>query len=141
METSQYIIVDIDGTIALRGERGPYDWKRVSEDQPNKPVINVIKAMNRRGYRIIFTSGRKEYCRSATIAWIEKHFDWGRLPVVYMRGNDDNRPDHEVKHEMFTEVIKPVWGTPAMVFDDRNAVVKMWRGLGLTCLQVADGDF
>ena len=27
------------------------------------------------------------------------------------------------------------------VLDDRNRVVEMWRSLGLTCLQVADGDF
>ena len=29
----------------------------------------------------------------------------------------------------------------AMVFDDRNQVVDMWRKSGLTCFQVADGDF
>ena len=27
------------------------------------------------------------------------------------------------------------------VIDDRNQVVKMWRELGLTVLQVADGNF
>lgn len=27
------------------------------------------------------------------------------------------------------------------VLDDRNKVVKMWRELGLTCLQMAEGDF
>lgn len=29
----------------------------------------------------------------------------------------------------------------AMVFDDRDKVVAMWRRQGLTCLQVAPGDF
>ena len=29
----------------------------------------------------------------------------------------------------------------AMVFDDRQQVVDMWRDNGLTCFQVADGDF
>ena len=29
----------------------------------------------------------------------------------------------------------------AMVFDDRQQVVDMWRYNGLTCFQVADGDF
>ena len=29
----------------------------------------------------------------------------------------------------------------AMVFDDRQQVVDMWRQNGLTCFQVADGDF
>ena len=27
------------------------------------------------------------------------------------------------------------------IFDDRNKVVNMWRSLGITCLQVANGDF
>ena len=27
------------------------------------------------------------------------------------------------------------------VFDDRQQVVDMWRSNGLTCFQVADGDF
>ena len=31
--------------------------------------------------------------------------------------------------------------TVDMVFDDRNQVVDMWRKNGLTCFQVADGDF
>ena len=29
----------------------------------------------------------------------------------------------------------------AMVFDDRQQVVDMWRKNGLTTIQVADGDF
>jgi hypothetical protein len=28
-----------------------------------------------------------------------------------------------------------------MVVDDRQKVVDMWRSLGLTCLQVAEGNF
>ena len=28
-----------------------------------------------------------------------------------------------------------------LVVDDRNKVVKMWRSLGLSVFQVADGDF
>jgi len=28
-----------------------------------------------------------------------------------------------------------------MVFDDRQQVVDMWRQNGLTCFQVADGNF
>jgi hypothetical protein len=29
----------------------------------------------------------------------------------------------------------------AFVLEDRNSMVKKWRELGLTCLQVAEGDF
>ena len=30
---------------------------------------------------------------------------------------------------------------PKLIFDDRAKVVKMWRGRGLRCRRVAEGDF
>ena len=30
---------------------------------------------------------------------------------------------------------------PLFAVEDRNSVVKMWRDLGLTCMQVAEGNF
>ena len=42
------IIVDIDGTVALHGdERGHYDYSQVSGDQPNWPVMQVVKSSYR----------------------------------------------------------------------------------------------
>lgn len=138
---SKYMIVDIDGTIALRGDRDPYDWGRVGEDRPNSPIITVIKALQTElGYRIIFTSGRKRRCHKATVEWIKEHVGLDH-PVLYMRSDNDNRPDTEVKRQMFLDGIRPVFDDPVLVFDDRDAVVAMWRSLGLTCLQVADGNF
>lgn len=61
----------------------------------------------------------------------------GRL---LMRGCDDNRPDAEVKKSTYFNEIEPgfdVW----LVLDDRNQTVEMWREIGLTCLQVANGNF
>lgn len=135
------MIVDIDGTVALRGDREPYDWGRVGEDRPNTPIITVIQAVQRQyGYRIIFTSGRKRQCHKATVDWIREHMGVEQ-PVLFMRSDNDNDPDFEVKRRMFTDGIYPVWGNPVLVFDDRDQVVRMWRELGFTCLQVADGNF
>ena len=50
-------------------------------------------------------------------------------------------------HFMKDSDLKQMWldsigvDNVAMVFDDRNQVVDMWRKNGLTCFQVADGDF
>jgi hypothetical protein len=63
--------------------------------------------------------------------WIKLH-----LP----RKSGDNRKDSVVKEEIFNEHIKPNF-IVEFVLDDRNQVVEMWRKLGLTCLQVADGNF
>ena len=36
------VICDVDGTVALRGDRGPYDYSTVHLDLPNKPIIEVV---------------------------------------------------------------------------------------------------
>ena len=58
---------------------------------------------------------------------------------LIMRPFDDNTSDDECKRKLFNEEINysDVW----FVLEDRKSVVDMWRGEGLTCLQVAPGDF
>lgn len=61
------VIADIDGTIALRGDRGPYDETRVLDDAPSQNIIDVVLAMWLAGHGIILTSGRKEGCREGNV--------------------------------------------------------------------------
>lgn len=133
-------LVDIDGTVALRGERGPFDWDAVGLDRPNQPVIDLLEALDHMGvYQFVFLSGRPEICREATEKWLINHIgvEWGRL---FMRDTGDNRPDNVVKQEIFDREIRERYNVVG-VFDDRNKVVAMWRSLGLPVFQVADGDF
>lgn len=134
--SNSYIIVDIDGTIAFRGERDPYCWEDVINDEPNKPIISLIMQLEQWN-DLIFVSGRKDLCRNDTITWLNKYgFDDFEL---HMRRADDYRSDEIVKKEIYEKHIYP--RQVRWVFDDRDKVVKMWRELGLTCLQVAEGDF
>ncbi|GAA2070265.1 polynucleotide kinase [Actinomadura alba] len=137
-------LVDVDGTVALRNEtapgcRSPYDWARVGEDLPNSPVITVVQALAAAGHHIVYMSGRSEECRAATKVWIAEHVG---VPgeALHMRARGDHRPDHIVKRELYRRRVKPRYDVTG-VFDDRAKVVRMWRNLGLTVLQVADGDF
>jgi hypothetical protein len=57
-----------------------------------------------------------------------------------MRKEGDNRKDCIVKEEMFRAHMLPHYYTMLAV-DDRDQVVRLWRDLGLTVLQVADGNF
>jgi hypothetical protein len=71
----QHVICDIDGTIALMrdeipGRRGPFDWDRMREDDPNEPIIDLLWHLRRRGFGIIFVSGRMEAAREGTLAWM-----------------------------------------------------------------------
>jgi hypothetical protein len=50
----------------------------------------------------------------------------------------DRRPDHIVKRELLERIGED---RVAFVIDDRNSVCEMWRGRGLTCYQIAEGNF
>jgi hypothetical protein len=61
-----------------------------------------------------------------------------------MRKNDDFRHDTEVKSENLYKFAFKVVNQQidvAFILEDRDSMVKKWRELGFTCLQVAPGDF
>ncbi len=134
------VIVDIDGTLALRtGDRSPYDWHRVGEDDPNPPVIEFVRIIHSAGpHRIILMSGRDESCRMQTEMWLDAQL----VPFdeLHMRAEKDNRKDSVVKEELYRRHVEGRVQV-AFVVDDRKQVVDMWRALGLTVFQCADGDF
>jgi predicted kinase len=133
------VLVDIDGTVALMDGRSPYDMTRVHHDRPNHAVIAAVRAMHAAGHRVIFCSGRTDDARAATEQWLARHVG---VPVegLFMRAVGDQRKDSIVKGEIFDRHIRGRYQIVG-VFDDRAQVVRMWRALGLTVFQVADGDF
>ncbi|MEU7317461.1 AAA family ATPase [Streptomyces sp. NPDC007083] len=140
--TSAAVMVDIDGTVALMdtgpGSRSPFDWARVGEDTPNRPVIEAVHAAQAAGMQVVFCSGRKDACRAETRAWLDTHVTVGG--ELFMRSSDDNRQDAIVKVELFDRHIRDRFDV-RYVLDDRKQVVSVWRALGLTVMQVAEGDF
>lgn len=134
-------IVDVDGTVALRAEeRGPFDWDKAHLDRPNAPVVEVVRALSAHN-RIVFVTGRFEAQRAMTLEWLDRHVTRStRAPMLLTRADGDLRRDDIVKAELFNEHIRAHFHVKG-VLDDRDRVVDMWRAMGLTCLQVADGDF
>ncbi len=127
------IICDLDGTLALLNGRNPYDASTCADDGLNTVVASLL-----RGRTVFLLSGREEKYRQPTLAFLKKH------SIAYhqllMRKTDDNRKDSIIKQELFDAHIRGKYNID-FVLDDRNQVVEMWRDLGLTCLQVAEGDF
>ena len=146
------IIVDIDGTIALRDGRSPFDYEKVYEDRVDHRMAHLLKNLiNETEYEVFFVTGREDIgdCRKITTAWINdniypKQGHDGFLPVdnwkLFMRAEGDHRSDEITKKEIYENHIAP-WYDVVCVFEDRNRVVKMWRDLGLLVAQVYDGDF
>lgn len=144
------IMCDLDGTLAIIGNRSPYDASKCDEvDKPNVPVIECVKSMYKQGYAIIFMSGREDKDRAATERFIEK---WCQiLPLfggdvmtlphqLYMRVTGDKRKDAIVKRELFDAHVAGKHYVQ-FVLDDRNSVCDFWRSIGLACFQVNYGDF
>jgi predicted kinase len=134
------VIVDIDGTMALMGDRDPYNESTVSQDKPNWPVVRLVQTLIAAGDRIIFLSGRTDGCFD-TASWLNRYIprDWANW-LLLMRKSGDNRRDDIVKREIFDAEIRDKYHVK-FVLDDRMQVVLMWRNLGLACFQVAPGDF
>ncbi|MFN2636826.1 MAG: AAA family ATPase [Gemmatimonadaceae bacterium] len=137
--TPRAILVDIDGTVALMADRSPFDETRVHEDLPNLPVIHLVRDLYATGRQVVFLSGRTDACKAETARWLQTHVG---VPYegLHMRRAGDGRKDSVVKAELFDEHVREVYDV-ACVLDDRDQVVRMWRDLGLTVLQVADGNF
>lgn len=143
------IIVDIDGTIAIKSDRSPYDYSRVFEDDVSENVAMLIHWIN--GYRetdnvdvpkIIFLSGRSSDCREETERWLEEKF-WAEdeeLELFMRPSEDPNTADFIVKDRILEEFIVNNYNIVG-AFDDRRQVVQMWRTKGLTVFDVAGHKF
>lgn len=135
-ELPRCIIVDIDGTLAIHGDRSPYDWGRVGEDRLNGIVYQIVKKYWE--VDLILVSGRDSVCREATETWLQ--FYGVRYKDLFMRPEGNTEKDTIIKERIYREHIEGKYNV-LFVLDDRDQVVQMWRDLGLTCLQVANGDF
>jgi predicted kinase len=139
------IMCDLDGTLAIIGDRSPYDASRCDEvDIPNEAVIACVKAMYDDDHTIIFMSGRDSKYREQTKRFIEKHcIQRDRQKMRYelhMRGEGDTRNDAIVKRELYEANVLGKFNVE-FVLDDRNRVVDEWRRMGIPCFQVNPGNF
>ena len=144
------VIFDLDGTLALIDKRraistkdnGKMDWgkffnpKNIDLDVPNKDVIKMADLLSN-NHRIWILSGRSDVTYQATLDWLNKHDIWFDHLVMRPQ-NHLYLPDNDLKQMWLDSIGKD---NVAMVFDDRQQVVDMWRDNGLTTFQVAKGDF
>ena len=147
------------------------DWKSfvdaIEHDTINSPVVEtmLLLAENASSHRcnFYFLTGRNEAQRWETVDQLKDQCrldddlisrmfgiknDYTRIlgfweEILLMRPDGDYRPEAELKSELIDKhVDKHGLDTEnTIIFDDRQSVVDMWRARGLTCFQVAKGDF
>lgn len=129
------ILVDIDGTIADKGNRAPFDWSRVLEDKPISPIIDFVRhyqetTYSEFGYTIIFLSGRDEICREDTYTWLKYNGFDGNYFKLFMRPHGNYEKDSIIKERIFFTEIADNYNVK-FVLDDRKQVIRMWTDIGL----------
>ena len=149
-------IFDLDGTLALIDHRisilddieDPGRWRKFyalcDKDKPNIPVIQTLEKLRSAGADIWFFSGRSDEVRDKTVAWISEHtgfMSFDLADTLMMRNSGDYTPDDVLKNRWFDNMMHIDKARLVAVFEDRDRVVEMWRSNGVTCFQVAKGDF
>lgn len=142
------IICDLDGTLCNISHRRRYiqskpkNWKAfhqaLTEDVLYDFCAELLEMYKSRGYAILLMTGRPEEYQKNTEKWLNKHQI--QYDMLLMRPVGDGRKDYLVKKELFEKFIKYKYNVN-FVLEDRDQVVRMWREEGLTCLQVAEGNF
>ena len=157
MIKDKWVIFDLDGTLAdIEARRklatkptGKMDWdiffapQLIALDSPNTPVIETAKALAEK-YNIAIFSGRSKATKAVTMDWLDKH--GVSFNILKMRPTSHPwkfMPDDKLKQHWLDDLfpIDSKRHDIVCVFDDRQKVVDMWRDNGLTCMQVAPGNF
>jgi predicted kinase len=131
------VIFDVDQTIALVTNRGPFDWDKVHRDDLNPIVSEHIEFHRSLDRKIIIVSGRDGAALKGTADWLDLyglHYD-----ELLMRPEEDYRKDHVVKREIYEQHIKGKYNV-LCVYDDRLQVLEMWNKLGIFTFNVNQGQ-
>ena len=148
-------IFDVDGTLAnvdpilhhiINKDRNAPDFKDSfdafhmdSVNVPaNKEVVDFLwnSIEQNKSIDIIIVTAREEKWRAHTAYWLAKNL----IPqeVLFMRPNNDNRTDYEVKKNILDQ-INLFWDVIHAV-DDNPKIIKLWKENGIETTKIGDWD-
>lgn len=99
---------------------------------PHRWVVRRAHADKAAGRAVVIVTARKQRYGRITGFWLAMH----DVPsdAMYMRRDDDDRPDYEVKRDLYTAICRRF--QPVEAVDDNPNVIPLWEELGLkvTCV-------
>lgn len=128
-------ILDLDMTLALIGDRDPYNASTCDQDALNAPVADVILSLQHchPGYQTIILTGRPLQHSDPTQRWLEAHHI--HYDQLIMRQDGDWTAGAFFKWGVYQRYIKDRFTIHA-VFEDNPVVCRMWQEAGLPVFQV-----
>ena len=162
MSNKPLFIFDLDGTlfnidhrIHFLSTKDPDKWNKFydacDKDTVIIPTVKLFNMLTVAGLAdVMFFTGRSESCRIKTKESLWTHIQGVRNivqggvildEILMMRPIRDHSKDTELKKNMYQTLTRDDQERVCGVFEDRQSVVDMWRSIGLTCYQVAPGEF
>lgn len=139
------ILIDLDGTLVDCSHRihhfhnKEYDdfFNKIPLDIPNSWCLEVIDSF-KATHKILLITARPLKTTLLTRSWLVRHGIYHDQLFITSSGMFIS--DDEIKRRMYKDRVAPFYKV-SFVIDDRSHVVKMWRDLGLVCLQCAEGNY
>lgn len=146
--TNDYTYRYEDGRPYIRDRSFKPDWRAFYDachlDVPNMPVVRTFNQLYTIGAELMIWSGREDSVQDKSIQWLSLTLNiHGHMlaQMLKMRPTGDFTPDEQLKRKWLNQLQPSQRQRLTAVFDDRDKVVKMWRGEGVACFQVAPGEF
>jgi FMN phosphatase YigB (HAD superfamily) len=145
MKPTAYIF-DVDGTLAnvdpylhlVRGSNRDYDAFHEASigALPNIEVVEMLNNAVSDQCAILIVTSRKEKYRGLTSMWLANNNI--RSHGLFMRADNDNRPDYEAKKDMLDKITK-LWDIVHAVDDNPN-VIKLWEDHSIPTTKIGTWD-
>lgn len=131
------VIFDMDGTLcdvtSIRhhvtgAKRNFHAFHTESASCPPHPhVVEAARRMHREGKAVLIVTARKRRYERLTGFWLALH----QVPSdgLYMRADEDDRPDYEVKRDILARIRRRY--RPVLAWDDNPAVIQLWQEEGI----------
>jgi hypothetical protein len=122
--------MDIDGTLTT-------EWYRdsnVIDVSPNVLMVTLARSLYKSGVPLVISTARAEWMRLDTEIWLR--VNGVEYDALIMRADDDSRRDHEVKRDQLY-LIRSLYGSPLLWYDDNLDVTAMLREEGISVIQVS----